>query len=88
MGTILLNGVLARLGAVKRGVEEADLVCPWRLGVGGPGIFRVEIDLTGLIENKPISPVSVVVLSILSSGPGDGKMPAFPLRLRNGREKA
>lgn len=87
VGPMLLTGVLARIGTVKRGME-VDFACPWRRGVGGDGILRADIDLTGLIENKPISPVSVVVLNILSSGPGDGKIRACPLGLRRGLEKA
>lgn len=39
----------------------------------------------GLMLKMPMSPVSVVVLSMLSRGPGDGSKLAFSLTLLNGR---
>lgn len=38
----------------------------------------------GLIEKMPMSPVSVVVFSMLSKGPGERKRAEFWLTLRNG----
>ena len=35
------------------------------------------------MENMPISPVLVVVLSILSRGPGERSIAVFPMRLFN-----
>lgn len=40
---------------------------------------------TGPMENKPMSPVSVVVFSMLSRGPGDRSSDVFSLTLRRGR---
>jgi hypothetical protein len=39
---------------------------------------------TGLMLKRPISPVSVVVFSILSKAPGDGNKAEFSLTLRRG----
>lgn len=48
---------------------------------------EADVDV-GLIENTPMSPVSVVVLSMLSSGPGEAKRLVFSLRVRGSRQTA
>lgn len=48
--------------------------------------WRVFAGAMGLMVNMPMSPVSVVVLSMLSRGPGDGnKLLAFSLTLFRAR---
>ena len=42
-------------------------------------------EITGPMENKPMPPVSVVVFSMLSRGPGDARSGVFWLTLRSGR---
>lgn len=50
-------------GAVMAGSPQVDLSLL--------GTKEALIELTGLMENKPMSPVSVVFLSMLSKGAGD-----------------
>lgn len=72
--------------------EEPSVRCgrrkarwPRRPGLGLSVPSDTVDDVTGLMEKRPISPVSVVVFSMLSNGPGEGRSAAFSFTLRRGR---
>lgn len=70
----LRAGGLGKTGSPKPGLTRKG---PWYVAEG-----RI-----GRMEKGPISPVSVVVLSMLSRGPGDTRREEFSFTLRRGREK-
>lgn len=54
-------------------------------GRAGGSWWKAEAAEMGRMVKRPMSPVSVVVLSMLSNGPGDSRMAAFSLTLLRGR---
>lgn len=51
------------------------------------GVWKVVEERTGPIENKPMSPVSIVVFSMLYTGPGEVRRENFSFTLQSVRTK-